>query len=120
MSLLSNRTYKLVNPRNKTVGVATTLTSNDSGTTYIATAAITMTLPSAVEGLRFRFLVNGANALTIAPQTGEYMPTPSTGAYGNATFSISADAAGEYIELECFEATKWSVTSYIGTWTKAS
>jgi len=92
---------------------------SNSGMTGTGTGGgvVAFTLPSAVVGMGFRFLVQAACRLSIAPASGETIALPSTGAQSTADYVIHANAIGEMVELECKVAGDWDVNSYIGTWT---
>ncbi|MCK5788238.1 MAG: hypothetical protein KAH32_04540 [Chlamydiia bacterium] len=77
-------------------------------------------LPSALVGMGFRFLVQAACRLSIAPASGETIAVPSTGAQGTGDYVIHANAVGESVELECKVEGDWDCNSYIGTWTSAA
>ena len=92
-------------------------TSLDSGTLYTNEGdanGATVTLPTAVAGLRFSFCVNVAQVLTVTAATGDTIriATDVTAAAG----SISNGTIGSSVTLQAINATEWIATSYIGTW----
>lgn len=104
----------------KTVTADFTIGVGDSGKTFSSAGAsgtITGSLPAAVPGLRYRFRVGAAQELRIDPDGTETISLPSTGVPGAAGKYLTANAAGETVELECVVAGTWSVFGYTGTWT---
>lgn len=85
-----------------------------------ATSAVELQLPSAKPGMQVKAYVGAACPFRLQPASEQYVALPSTGAYGAADKYISADAIGESVHLFCEETGKWSVKTYIGTWTKES
>jgi hypothetical protein len=98
-----------------------TLVAGDSGSRISntgASGAVTITLPAAIPGLFFEFLVEAAQQLRIDPvSTGESIALPSTGAQSTGGKYIWADAATEYVRIYCNTAGQWDVIGYSGTWT---
>jgi hypothetical protein len=109
-----NRTPSLV----KTASY--TLTSDDLGKTLTnqgAAGTITVTLPAAEVGMKFRFYLNEAQELRIDPNGTETIALPSTGAQGAAGKYLVADAIGEWVDIECLVAGTWDCLGFAGTWT---
>jgi hypothetical protein len=101
----------------------TVLADTDNGKTFNtvgATGTVVFSLPAATAGQWFRFKVGAAYELRIDPNGTETIALPSTGAASAAGKYISADAAGEGVEIECVAAGAWIVNNYIGTWTAES
>lgn len=97
-----------------------TLTVSESGTvhtTYGASGTVTFSLPAAVKGLRYKFVVGAAQELRIDPNGTETISLPSTGVAGAAGKYLTANAAGESVELECVSAGTWAAFAFTGTWT---
>lgn len=97
-----------------------TLTTADSGRTFStagASGTVVATLPPAVPGLKYRFRVGAAQELRIDPDGTETISLPSTGVPGAAGKWLTANAAGETVELECVVAGTWAVFGFTGTWT---
>lgn len=97
-----------------------TLTTAENGTLHTNTGAsgtITITLPAATVGLRYRFGVGAAQQLRIDPNGTETISLPSTGVPGAAGKYLVADAIGETVELVCAVAGNWNVYGFTGTWT---
>ncbi len=97
-----------------------TVTAGDNGRTFStagATGTVTFAMPAAVPGLKYRFRVGAAQALRIDPDGTETISLPSTGVPGAAGKYLTADAAGESVDLECVVAGTWTVFGYTGTWT---
>ncbi len=97
-----------------------TVTPADIGKTFTnegATTAVTFGLPAATVGLWYRFSVQAAQELRIDPDGTETIALPSTGAQSAAGKYITANADGEFVEIQCVVAGSWQVNAYIGTWT---
>lgn len=97
-----------------------TVTAGDSGRTFStagASGTVTFAMPAAVPGLRYRFYVGAAQELRIDPNGTETISLPSTGVAGAAGKYLTANAAGETVDIECVVAGTWSVFGYTGTWT---
>lgn len=97
-----------------------TVTVADSGRTFStagASGTVVFTLPAAVPGLKYRFRVGAAQELRIDPDGTETVSLPSTGVPGAAGKYLTANAAGETVDLECVVAGTWTVFGYTGTWT---
>lgn len=97
-----------------------TVTVADSGRTFStagASGTVVFTLPAAVPGLRYRFRVGAAQELRIDPDGTETISLPSTGVPGAAGKYLTANAAGETVDIQCDVAGTWSVYGYTGTWT---
>jgi hypothetical protein len=97
-----------------------TLLAAESGSTHTnagAAGAITLTLPAATVGLRFRFVVRAVQELRIDPSGTETISLPSTGAPGAAGAYLTANAIGESVNLVCDTAGTWAVDGFTGTWT---
>lgn len=100
-----------------------TVTTDDVGKTLTnegASGAIVFALPAATLGQWYRFKVMAAQELRIDPNGTETVALPSTGAQSAAGKYISADAAGEGVEIECVKTGQWVANAYIGTWTAES
>lgn len=120
--------FKEVNLRYKEITGATTLTADDSGTTYICTftANSAVTLPSAVQGMVFSFFVNctGYNVL-MTPQSTERMSLVTGIPVTTAGFYVkNADATdkviGKYYKFECLKKGYWTCVQTNGTLTAQS
>lgn len=97
-----------------------TVTAADSGRTFSTTGAsgtVVFSMPAAVPGLKYRFYVGAAQELRIDPNGTETISLPSTGVASAAGAYITANAAGETVDVECVVAGTWSVFGYTGTWT---
>lgn len=100
-----------------------TIQAIDARTVYTnrgATGTVTVTLPAAKVGMRYIFKVEAAYAFRIDPYGSEQIALPSTNVMSAAGKYISADAAGEYMILECTYDGEWSCFGYLGTWTAES
>lgn len=97
-----------------------TVLASDSGKTFSTTGAsgtVVFSMPAAVPGLRYRFYVGAAQELRIDPNGSETASLPSTGVASAAGAYLTANAAGETVDIECVVAGSWSVFGYTGTWT---
>lgn len=97
-----------------------TLTALESGTCHTTTGAggaVVLTLPAAVVGLEFFFMVGAAQELRLDPNGTETIALPSTGVAGAAGKYLTANAAGESVHIMCCVAGSWAVMGYTGTWT---
>lgn len=97
-----------------------TLLAAETGSLHTNTGAsgtITIVLPAATPGLKFRFACGAAQALRIDPNGSETISLPSTGVPGAGGKYLWADAIGESVDLECTVAGSWQVFGYTGTWT---
>lgn len=97
-----------------------TVTAADSGRTFSTAGAagtVVFAMPAAVPGLRYRFYVGAAQELRIDPNGTETAGLPSTGVQQAAGAYLTANAAGETLDLQCVVAGTWSPFGYSGTWT---
>jgi hypothetical protein len=82
-----------------------------------ATGAVQFTLPPAVVGLHYIFVVKATQQLRINPDGTQTIALPATGAQQAAGKYIWADALGERIHIACLEEGKWDAIHHAGTWT---
>lgn len=108
----------------KTVAVATTLTSADSGKTIIldAAAGATITLPALADGLKFKFVVGAVFATTnwiVDSAEGDNISgilvvngaSVAASAEDQINFVATAEAIGDWIELIADSGnSQWLVT----------
>jgi hypothetical protein len=97
-----------------------TLLASETGsihTSYGAAGTVVLTLPAAVVGLEFFFVVGAAQELRLDPSGTETISLPSTGAAGGAGKDLTANAAGESVHLVCVSAGTWAAFGFTGTWT---
>lgn len=97
-----------------------TVTTADNGRTFStagASGTVVFSMPAAVPGLRYRFYVGAAQELRIDPNGTETAGLPSTGVQQAAGAYLTANAAGETLDLQCVVAGSWSPFGYSGTWT---
>lgn len=92
------------------------IAATESGTTFTnegATALNVHTLPTAVAGLRFRFICQDSDGIQVNASTGDTIrdATGVSSAGGTATLAN----VGDVMELECINATEWFVVSGRGT-----
>jgi hypothetical protein len=107
-----------------TITTNTTLDATYSGKAlWIATDALTMTLP-AVEGIASMTFINGgafgAVALTIAPNAADMVEGPGiTAADNKGVINTKATARrGDLVELGYGDANGWSITRMRGIWAR--
>lgn len=74
------------------------------------------TLPSAVAGLNYCFVVMAAQELRVTPAAGDVINIAGTA--GDAAEYWTANAIGESLCLVAVDVTNWIATSYTGTWTQ--
>jgi hypothetical protein len=80
-------------------------------------SAAVFNLPAALAGMEFWFHVKAAFAMRINPDGNETIGLPSSGVQQAAGKYIEADAAGEYVHIQCVTAGTWDTLDYRGTWT---
>lgn len=100
--------------------VTTTATpaSTDSGTVFTNEGdgdGATVTLPAALAGLRFEFVVQAAQTLTVTAAAGDTIRI--AGDVTAAAGSISSSTVGSSVALRAINATEWVATSSTGSWT---
>lgn len=100
--------------------VTTTATpaSTDSGTTFSNEGDVdgaTVTLPTALAGLRFTFVVQAAQTLTITANSGDTIRIGSS--VTAAAGSITCSSVGSAITLQAINATEWFAVAAVGSWT---
>ena len=82
-----------------------------------AAGAITFSLPVAKVGQRARFYAAVAQELRLDPNGTETIVLPSTNAQGAAGKYLTANAIGEWVDVECKTAGEWATTGFNGTFT---
>lgn len=101
----------------------TVVAGQDQGKTFNTVGAggtVVFSLPAATVGQRYGFLVGAAQELRIDPNGNETIALPETGVQGAAGKYLTANAAGEYVVLECMIAGTWTAiagTQKSGVWT---
>lgn len=98
-------------------GAATTLTASQTEATITNEGATTqayVTLPTAVAGLHFRFVLQDADGIRVTAATGDTIRvlslTSATAGYAQST------TIGSVLTLEAINATEWVAVSAVGTW----
>src|SRR5204863_6723631 len=81
-----------------------TVTANDNGLLFLATAAVTFTLPSKQNGLAFRF-VQTADANLVISGSADIIAKGNAAA-SSVTFSTTNEQIGSHVLVECM---------YVGT-----
>lgn len=81
-----------------------------------AGATVTIALPAAVVGYEISAHVGAAQELRLDPNGTETIALPSTGVQGAAGKYLTANAAGETVQLKCNVAGTWDVMGFTGTW----
>jgi len=92
-----------------------TLTQAESGKICTNSAVVTLTLPTAVAGMVFTFVVGSANYLRVNLSAGDTAQYKATASAAGGYFRSATQ--GDIVRLECLNATEWYVTSLEGTWT---
>lgn len=94
-----------------------TVTANDNGLLFLATAAVTFTLPTKQNGLAFRFAQTADSNLVISG--GGSIIHKGNASATTVTFSTASEKIGSHVLVECiYTATstlKWLVTNLGGT-----
>jgi hypothetical protein len=90
-----------------------TVTADDNGLLFLATAAVTFTLPTKANGLAFRFAQSADANLVI--QGSSDLITLNSAAASSVTFSTSGEKIGSQVLVECIytdtATLKWLVTN---------
>ena len=98
----------------------TVVADTDNGKTFTtegAAGAVTFALPAATVGQWYKFVVKATQELRIDPNGTETIALPSDGAMQAAGAYLTANANGEFVEIECVKAGEWQSVGYNGTWT---
>lgn len=94
-----------------------TISAAESGTTFTnegATGRDDFTLPDAVAGLTYRFVVQDSDGIRVIAATGD---TIRVGALvSGAAGRIDNATIGSVVELVAINATEWYATATVGTW----
>ena len=94
-----------------------TVTEGDNGLLFLATAAVTFTLPTKQNGLAFRF-AQTADANLVISGTGAIIHKGNASA-NTVTFSTASEKIGSHVLVECIYTAagtlKWLVTNLGGT-----
>jgi hypothetical protein len=102
-----------------TKGSAYTLTAADAraNTTVVATAAMLLTLPTAVSGYKVTLLAGqGVTAIIqVQPASADYIVVAGVRKTA-ATALKSGGAAGDRITLTAVSTTDWIASEVVGTW----
>jgi hypothetical protein len=94
---------------------ADTLTAAESGSVHTnagATEQIAITLPTAAAGLQFTFVPMAAQNLVVTANTGDLLHNG-----GTTAATLTANAAGEFLDVVAVDAQYWVVRGKEGTWT---
>jgi hypothetical protein len=90
-----------------------TVTANDNGLLFLATAAVNFTLPTKQNGLAFRFLQTADANLVITGSAD--IIAKGNAAANTVTFSTSSEKIGSHVLVECVyvgtSSLKWLVTN---------
>ena len=95
-----------------------TLTANDSGKAYTdegSSAQIEFTLPTAVSGLEFTFLIQSVNGIKVIAASGDKIRIAGT--ESAVAGNIAATTIGNVAKLKAINDTEWFAVSTQGTWT---
>ena len=94
-----------------------TVTANDNGLLFLATTAVTFTLPTKQNGLAFRFAQTADANLVIAGSAD--IIAKGNAAANSVTFSTANEKIGSHVLVECLYVNtgtlKWLVTNVGGT-----
>jgi hypothetical protein len=94
-----------------------TVTSGDNGLLFLATAAVTFTLPTKQNGLAFRFAQTADANLVIAGSAD--IVAKGNAAASSVTFSTASEKIGSQVLVECMYVAaatlKWVLTNLGGT-----
>lgn len=112
----------------KTVSGNVTLTADDSGKTIIVTAAdAVVTLPTAVAGLNYTFILDAAGlstgtGLSISPASADAIGGNGLTSVDNKDLILagSGDREGDMVSIfaTAVDGLEWVITGVIGTWSK--
>lgn len=115
---LQERASQLLQPRGvvrKSADAA--VTSADNGVQFVATGAVTFTLPAVANGLAFRFVQTTDNALTISGSAN--IVHKGNAAANSVAFTTSGEKIGSQVLVEGMyvsaNSLKWVVTNLGGT-----
>lgn len=104
---------------------ATTTTGNVSALTYrtaennIGASALSVrTLPTAIAGAEYTFIVDDTDGIQVVANTGDILRI--AGNTGTAAGSTTSTTIGSVIRLLAIDATYWDAISVVGTWTNPS
>jgi len=109
---------KTVEANTAGVGSPNILISSETDKTLTnegATAKNYHTLPTAVAGLTFTFIVQDADGIRVVANTGDTIRVAGT-VSASAGYTEST-TVGDVITLVAINATEWIAISYVGTWT---
>jgi hypothetical protein len=94
-----------------------TVTAEDNGLLFLATAAVTFTLPAKQNGLAFRFAQTADANLVIGGSSD--IVVKGNAAASSVTFSTASEKIGSHVLVECLYVAagtlKWLVTNLGGT-----
>src|SRR5690606_17401421 len=94
-----------------------TVLASDNGLLFLATAAVTFTLPTKQNGLAFRF-AQSADANLVISGSSDIIHKGNAGA-STVTFSTASEKIGSHVLVECIytaaSTLKWLVTNLGGT-----
>lgn len=82
-----------------------------------AGGSIAVTLPAAVAGLRFRFVVVAAQTIEVTAGAGDVIQV--AGSTSSSGGTASNGTAGSVLELLAIDADTWVAIATVGTWTTA-
>ena len=95
-----------------------TLLPSDSGTIFTnegASALVTFTLPTALAGLRYSFIIQDVDGIQVDAATGDTIRIGASVSAGAG--NINATTIGNTVTLVAINATEWIALSREGTWT---
>jgi hypothetical protein len=92
--------------------------STESGATFTnegASAEVPFNLPTAVAGLRYRFIIQDADGIQVNAAAGDTIRV--AGSVSATAGLVEATTIGNVVELVAINATEWMAIDVIGTWT---
>lgn len=99
-------------------GANYTVTESDNGLMFVATAAVTFTLPAPQNGLAYRFVQTADADLVISAALGNLIHKGSAAA-SQVAFSTASQKIGSQVLVECLyiaaDTLRWVVTNLGGT-----
>ena len=100
----------------KVVGSSSTssISANESGAVYTngpASAAITLTLPTAAVGLRYTVVVAQSYSLTLAPAGSDKLYKDGT---DQGSSGVTGSSVASFVSVVCYKSGEWVIDSYFG------
>lgn len=96
--------------RFRSVAVNTTVSANDNGTTFLATAATVFTLPTIMPGLEFDFINTAATNMSVASSEGDNVIVGNDASADSVAFATGGQLIGARLRVKSLyvgTALKW-------------